>query len=220
MNHVAFQAIKESTFFEGLDERSYARLAETAKRVEIAKREPLFLEGQQGDAVFLLAQGCVQLSNTTPDGNEIVIRTIREGEVFAEVVLFEQSAYPVSATATTPTIVFSFAKADILGLLDQADFRNGFIASLMRKQRYLADRVRYLTSFDVEQRLLLFLRDHYGASDRVTVDLSKRDLAAAIGATPETLSRLLKRSAEAGLLKWTDKVITVSPEAWQICEIC
>jgi len=218
VNYVTLQAIKNARSFDGLEERGYSQLAEAARRLDLKKREVLFAEGEQGKALFLLVDGCVQLTKVTPDGNEVVIRTIKEGEIFAEVILFEGNMYPVTATATTASRVLSFARQNILRLLDQPAFRNDFIASLMRKQRYLADRVRYLTSYDVGQRFLLFLRDHYGESDEVTVDLSKKDLAAAIGATPETLSRLIKRLENEELLEWRDKTIAVSRQAWEMCD--
>ena len=44
----------------------------------------------------------MQLFKTSADGKEVVIKLVRAGEIFGEVVLFEQDRFPVSACALTP----------------------------------------------------------------------------------------------------------------------
>ncbi|MDP6523621.1 MAG: Crp/Fnr family transcriptional regulator [Kiritimatiellia bacterium] len=214
MDHVAFQAISGSPFFKGLAKEALKDLAGVCRRQELKKRDVLFSEGTKGGSLFLLASGCIQLQKTTADGREVVIRTIKKGEVFAEVILFEQDRYPVTAVALIDSVVIAIAKGDILSLLDRPLFRNEFMASLMRKQRYLAERVHYLTSRDVEERFFLFIRQHYGEDKAVKLDLSKKDIAAAIGASPETFSRLIKRLSDSGTLSWEQKTMRIHPGVW------
>lgn len=213
MDHVAFKVISESSFFKGLAKEAVEDLAGVCRRQELKKREILFTESSKGDSLFLLAEGCIQLQKTTADGREVVIRTIKKGEVFAEVILFEQDRYPVTAVALIDSLVIAIRKTDILTLLDRPLFRNEFMASLMRKQRYLAERVHYLTSRDVEERFFLFIQQHYGDKEIIELDLSKKDIAAAIGATPETFSRLIKRLSDAGSISWKQKTMRISPGA-------
>lgn len=201
-------------FFKGLPPEGCRRLAKLCAVRTPAKKDTLFREGQRGREVFLLMEGQILLHKAAADGAEIVIRTIRPGEIFAEVILFEQDRYPVTATALVPCRVLAFDRADVLGLLEDSRFRNEFIAILMRKQRYLAERVRYLTSCDVEERFFLFLREQYGEREKIPVALSKKDLAAAIGATPETLSRLLQRLQRSKTLQWKDRVLVLSAGFW------
>lgn len=209
MEHLKIQTIQNARFFQGLCADTCAALADVCSSRELPKKSILFMEDSKGSSIFLLAEGKIQLHKATPDGNEVVIRTIGPGEVFAEVVLFEQDRYPVTATAMVKSVVFAFGKSDILRLLDRPEFRNDFIASLMSKQRYLAERVRYLTSYDVEQRFFVFIEEHYGGESVIDVDMSKRDLAAAIGTTPETLSRLTSRLQDEGKITWIGKKLTV-----------
>lgn len=181
---------------------------------EIRKKDILFTEQSKGSSIFLLNDGAIQLQKTTPDGNEIAIRTIKPGEVFAEVILFERDRYPVTATAIQHSTVYAFSRTDILKLLKHEKFRNDFIRSLMEKMRYLAERVGYLTSYDVEQRFFMFLRDHYGKQPSITVDISKKDIAAAIGTTPETFSRLIKRLVDDGHIRWRSRKISITQKIW------
>jgi CRP/FNR family transcriptional regulator len=214
MRDLLAQLISRSGFFQGLPAEACRRLAAVSRLQELRKGETLFHEGRRGDAVFLLAEGAVRLHKHTKDGNDVTIKTVRPGELFAEVVLFEQDRYPVTAVAAVAARVVVFRRPDFLRLLDDDTFRTAFITLLLQRMRYLADRVRCLTSCDVEQRLRLFLQDHCGRGETLTVNLSKKEVAAAIGATPETLSRLLRKLRTGGALEWRGNRLRVDPRFW------
>lgn len=207
--------LAQATFFQGLAPQSREALAAVCHPRELHKRAELFHEGQRGSAMFLLASGSIQLHKTAPNGEEIVIKVVKPGESFAEVVLFEEDRYPVTAVALANSRVFEFLRQDIQHLLGAADFRRDFIASLMRKQRYLAEKIRQLTSHDVETRLFTFLREQYGPRDLIAVTISKKDIAAAIGVTPETLSRLIARLKRQHKIIWNGRTIRFPSGYWQ-----
>ena len=202
-----YQILAESTFFKDLSPESLKALAAICACRELKKRDVLFREGQPGTAIYLLRRGAVQLHKATPDGNEVVIKIVRPSETFAEVVLFEQERYPVTATALAPSDLIVFPRADVLRLLDATGFRNDFLRMLMRKQRYLAERIVQISAHDVEDRLLWFLDEQFGSEKTVTLAVSKKDVAAAIGTTPETLSRLLQVLKRRKVLTWKGKTL-------------
>jgi len=207
--------IDQARFFEGISPASKEALARLCHPWERQKKDVLFHEGAPGEAMFLLARGRVGLHKLTPDGREVVIKVIKPGEAFAEVILFEEKAYPVTAVALTDVLVLRLFRRDLLGLLREDDFRDDFIAMLLRKQRYLAEKIRQLTGQDVEERLRAFLREQYGEKQQIPVEINKKQVASAIGATPETLSRLLLQLKRHGRLTWKGGVITASPSFWR-----
>jgi len=210
-----YELIRNARFFSGLSEAACKRLAELSCRRSVAKRDLLFMEGDEGKAVYLLTSGSLQLVKTSLDGHETVIKTVKTGELFAEVILFEKSRYPVTAIACTEAEVIELPRAGFLKLLDAPDFRNEFMAMLMHKQRYLAERIQQLTSMDAETRFVEFLREHYGEKEKITPDIPKKDIASAIDATPETFSRLLQKLERRGGFTWKGKTITVKPSFWE-----
>ncbi len=210
--------INQAPFFKGLSDEHRRELAAIANLGSVKKRDYLFHEGEKGSSMFLLVDGNIQLHKNTEDGREVVIRVIKPGEVFAEVVLFEKESYPVSARAVTNATVLSFPKNGIHQLLAEEGFRNDFIASLMAKQRYLTERIQELTTKDVEQRLFTFLRSQYGEKETIHTPLSKKDIAAAIGTTPESLSRLIQRLHEDKIIDWQGKEIRILSNPWKWLE--
>jgi len=207
--------LAQTSLFGNLAPSHRRALAEAGLPVEVRRRGVLFAEGVRGEAFYVVARGRVQLHKTAPDGREIVIKVVQPGETFAEVVLFEEARYPVTAVALTDALLLKILRRDVQRLLADADFRNDFIAMLMRKQRYLADRLRQMATQTVEERFRQFLREQYGAADRVELTIPRKALAAAIGATPETVSRLLRRLKTAGVLSGHGRLLLFKPGFWK-----
>lgn len=208
------QILKRSEYFKGISEESRQAVAKMCIPQTLMKKEILFTEGEKGHSLFLCYLGNIQLHKTTPDGREIVIKIITADEIFAEVILFESDCYPVTSLALTKSHVFRLPRQEFHHLLEHEDFRNDFITMLMRKQRYLAEQIKYLTIYDVEERLFYFLEQRFGRLNKIIPGISKKDIAAAIGTTPETLSRLLLRLKNEGKLQWEGKVITIGDCVW------
>ena len=168
--------------------------------------------------MYLLVQGAVQLYRDTSDGREIVIKTIQPGETFAEAILFEHDRFPVSAVTLEPSFLLLLPRRQISCLLDNAKFRDAFVAMLMQKMRYLSDRIVYLTAQDVEGRFRGFLESSYGRRESYSLPISKKDIAAEIGTNPETLSRLFARLRREGKLETRGRALRVRPGFWKAAE--
>lgn len=217
MNIVAL--LNHTDLFGPLSEKSKDRIAEIAIEKNLKKGQVLFNEGEKGTAVYLLAAGAVQVykSNAAGDRN-VIIKNIVPGELFAEAILFEKDRFPATAVAIKDSSLFVFPKRQFLELLDSRDFRDEFIQILLRKQRYLTERLRSLVTMDVDDKFFHYLREHHGPRERILPGLSKKDLAAAIDTTPETLSRLLLRLKKKGILTWAGKEIVVKKGFWETYE--
>jgi CRP/FNR family transcriptional regulator len=205
--------LNRADFFKGVSGLSKQLLAEICLRKKVRKNETLFQEGDKGQAFYLCADGNIQLSKLSPEGRETVIKVIQSGEFFAEVILFENDRYPVTARALSSGLVYVLPKPQIHLLLNQEAFRNDFIGMLMRKQRYLATRIMDLTAYQVEERFRRFLLLQYGKKIEYRITLSKKDIAAAIGTSPETLSRALLSLHQKRMIEWQGKTIKILPAA-------
>src|SRR5512137_38835 len=126
-----FRIVDQAGFFEGITRSSQEALSRLCLPSQRKKQNVLFREAEPGEAMYLLARGRVSLHKLSPDGREIVIKVIKPGEVFAEVILFEKKFYPVTAVALTEVLVFKLLRRDLLDLLRQEDFRNDFIAMVL-----------------------------------------------------------------------------------------
>ena len=214
--HAVAQILERSPYFRGASSAARAGLARRARLHKLEKRSLLFREGETGGSLFLQVSGRAGMMKTAPDGQQACLRVIGPGDLYAVVVLFGSTPYPVPAEGLEDGEVLELPADAVRKLLDEPSFRDPFISALMERQRYLAEQVRRLAQDPVEVRLLAFLRDHYGEREEIVPALSKKDMAAALGVAPETFSRLLNRLTRAGSLSWRGPRLRVAPAAWSI----
>jgi CRP-like cAMP-binding protein len=200
----------ESEFFGALSPEHRNRLEAICRLRDLERHEVLFHEGERGEALYLCLSGSIRVYKSAASGQEVVLKVVKPGELFAETILFQIDLYPASAVAMEKSRVAVLRKPRFQELLEDPGFRADFIACLMGKLRHLADQVKLLAVADAETRLFRFFSDRYGNLTDIRTALSKKDVAAAIGTTPETLSRLLQRLREEKRLIWEGRRIRVT----------
>lgn len=206
------ERLKATSLFASLSPDSLQRLAQACQSRSLSAGEFLFFQDEPGDRLYLLLDGTIRLYRSGADGREVVIKTVLPGELFAEVILFETRTYPVTATAAQDSALLALRRGDLLRLLDLPSFRDEFIRGLFLKMRYMASQMHARATEDPGQRLIQWLREHYGTGHRLVVDLPKKEVAQAINVTPETLSRTLLKLRNEGKLAWNRNQVVFGPE--------
>ncbi len=201
--------LDESSLFGDLPQEFKTKIVREGILRKVRKGATLFSEGADGVYFYMLIEGIIKIYKSTADGKEITVKLAHDGEIFAETILFESERYPVSATALTETLVLGVRRDFFLSLLREHRFTIEFLTALMKKLRYLADRLVYLSAYDIEERFFMFLESRYGKNATYEVDISKKEIASAIGTVPETFSRLVLRLKERDVIEWEGKTITI-----------
>lgn len=204
---VKLELIRKADFFKGLSEPTLVAIAAICAAKSLRKDSILFHEGELGQYVYFLDSGLLQLFKTSEKGQQTLIHLVHPGDLFAEVVLFEQETYPVTAVASKSSVVVAIPRNKFLGLMDEKKPREEFLKILMSKLRLLTAHIRRLSSDDLQTRFLGFLNDQFPAQREFDPGMSKKDMAAAMGVTPEAFSRLLNRMKKESILTWDRNII-------------
>lgn len=207
---ISEKTLSESLFFGGLSPDIISRISKNGRTERFGKDRIIFFEGSEGEKFFFLVNGLVKIYKPADSGRDVVLRLIRPGEMFGEVILFESQSYPVSAVAMRESILFSLGRDYFMELFREDEFRKFFTGNIFRKLRYLAERVAYLNAYDVEERFFLFLEEHYGLKESIIIDMSKAEIADAIGTIPETISRMIARLKMKDLLAWNRNELKIN----------
>ena len=188
-------------------------LAAVRLTYHIAKGETLFTEGDEVTGIFFMYEGTAKVHKQWGE-KELIVRFAGKGEIVGHRGLGNELEYPVSATALEDAMV-CFIPIDF------------FISSLKVNQEYLFQlmmffaeelkvserKMRNLAHTSVRGRVsqaLLTLRDKFGATDGfINLPLSRQDLASYIGATYESVFRILSELAEENLVKLSGKKIGI-----------
>lgn len=192
--------------FEGLPSPTLARIAAATREETYESGAAVIRQGDPCRAFFCVVEGAVRLFRLRPDGKEHALHRVGAGATFAEAAALTMTKYPASAAAAaTPTVLLAVAREPFLRLFDgDPSVGRRMVASLSARLVHLVGRVEELSALSAGARLARALLDlpskAGGSSLRVELPLAKKDLAAHLGITPETLSRLLRKWQDRGVL--------------------
>lgn len=213
MNKKNIEIISSTPLFSGLSEADVAEIAGTLKEKEVVKGEMIFSDGEPSSGFYIVASGSIKIYKLAPDGKEKILHIFGKGQPFAEVAVFSGDPYPANALALQKSHLFFFPKKKFVDLISKkpglALSMLGIMASRLRQ---FSVQIENLTLKDVPARLagyILFLVEDQGDNKSVDLDVSKNHLASILGATPETLSRVMTRMAQEGLITVDGRTISI-----------
>lgn len=156
-------------------------------------------EGAQATCLFMVAHGRVKLVRHSIDGDEVLLDILPQGRLFGGVAPLGQTSYAETAVAHTECCVLAITAAAFEQLLSQyPPVALEVLHSLAEDLNEARSTIRQLATAPVEARIatvLLTLAERLGESDETGVliqsPLPQQDLAAMVGATQETVSRVM-----------------------------
>jgi CRP/FNR family transcriptional regulator len=181
------------------------------------KGQRIFYEGEPNLGLSILCSGKVKLDRTSNAGKTQILNIVGPCGLLGEKDLFLSDRHTVSAEALEDSVVGFVKKEDFLAFLtDNATVALRVIRRLAEQLAKIEDRSFALTALDVRQRLaalLLDLADQHGKTVPgeclIDVALTRENLAEMIGATPETVIRVLSAFRKDGVIKDTTKQLVV-----------
>ena len=197
---------------------------EAISRVTIArsydKDQVIILAEEEGDALFIIADGQVKVSIVSEDGREVILSLLGEGAVFGELSLLDGKPRSANVVATQDTELYMVRRADFLQLIYKVpQIAVGLLAELAARLRKTDRKIEGLALLDVTSRIsetLLQLADEQGSETKFGVSLEERpthqQLASMSGTTRETVSRVLKRLEGQGYISSEGRSITILRE--------
>jgi small-conductance mechanosensitive channel/CRP-like cAMP-binding protein len=90
-----------------------AALAAAMEQAALPEGSAVVRRGEQGDSLFLLAEGVLEVRIARPDGQEFVADRLYPGAVFGEMSLLTGQPRSASVLAATDVAVFELRKADL-----------------------------------------------------------------------------------------------------------
>ncbi len=208
--------LRKAYLFAGVPEEHLRDLLRTAQEVHLDSGGTLFTQGQRAERFFFLRAGLVKLYRVSPEGDEKIIEITQPGQTFAEAVMFlgTGSRYPVNAEALNDSTLLAFQQKTFLDLLSAStETCFGLLASMSRRLHMLVNQIESLTLQNATYRLVAYLLEQIPrgvqTSPEIVLTTPKSAIAAHLAIQPETLSRILKRLGERGLIEVHGSHVTV-----------
>ncbi|MDU3274252.1 MAG: cyclic nucleotide-binding domain-containing protein, partial [Varibaculum cambriense] len=104
--------------FEGLDQEAQMRLFSMMGQTTLRRGENLFEEGDDGDRLYIVAEGKIKLSHQSLDGRENLLAVLGPGEILGELTLFDPGQRSTTATAVSPARLVFLNHSDLMVFLE------------------------------------------------------------------------------------------------------
>jgi CRP/FNR family transcriptional regulator, dissimilatory nitrate respiration regulator len=174
----------------------------------LAEGEILFSQNDPAQAIFVVDSGCIKLVHFTDAGKIINHYSVKPGQYFAEVALFNDT-YVCTAVAEMTTKIMSFPKSLFSQALEQnVNLSRSFTEQLARRLHYTKLLLELRGIRSARDRVLHYLRVMAPPNEKI-VDLEHplKDIANDIGIAPEVLSRTLTQLQNDGVISRMKKKI-------------
>ena len=202
--------------FNHLEAESLALIHQKIHAVEFKKGEYLFRAEEPTNTLYIIQSGAVRLFHLLESGKEQLIRILKPGDFIGEWSLFSQDRqYEDYAYALVDTKVCQLYADDFKEvLLSYPAVSLKILEEMSRRLQASEKMTSRVANESVGTRLVNYLLGQLPgqASDAhlINLELSRKELAAFLGTTPESISRKCKELETLNIIK------SLSPRKFKI----
>ena len=183
----------------GLPHPLFAPFFAAGHPVSYAKGQIIYLQGQEPTHLYCLHSGAVRTLITSDAGEERLLTTYGPGSIFGEASFFDGMPRVSTAEAAADCTIVRLSHDTVDHLFSQhPELASAMITYLARTVRLLSGHVDTMSFQAADKRLANLLLNH---PDTPELHVTHEDLAAALGVSRVTVSRLLGSFARHGLIR-------------------
>jgi len=183
--------LREQAVLQGMSQAQWSELEPLLTIADYGKGAPLVRQGDEEMEQFFILEGMVKRVVSNPEGREMILRFAAETEMDTSYAAWRlRTPLPYSIVAVTKVRAAELPMPLWAAFLDRhLDMKSRFEYEVMRLMSEVMAHTITLHLLDAPGRLSRFQRKHPELAGRIP----KKELAAYLNLTPETLSRLKQR---------------------------
>ncbi|OIP06539.1 MAG: hypothetical protein AUK53_12140 [Betaproteobacteria bacterium CG2_30_59_46] len=208
-----FEEMRHLYLFEPLDDTALRQMMSHAKLLELSAEDVLFAQCDVSRNFHIVHSGMIKLFRISADGTEKILELIAANQVLGEDAMFvgEHSAY---ATALEPTQIISIDCSYLTTLLSKNTKLCLRMMTLMSlRSQKLIEEIGSITLQSAFQRVTQYLIGKKGVigdiADPIRLNLPKQVIASRLGVRPETLSRIITRLRNEGMIDCARDIVVL-----------
>lgn len=206
------QVLTQVPLFAGLPDGDLRAFAPLLRERRFPKGSVILMQGDPGDALYLIATGQVKVVLIGEDGREVILSVLGPGSFFGDMSLIDDQPRSAHVVAMEEATLLQLRRDDFQARLRASpDVAISLLRELSRRLRRADDTIGSLALRDVNGRiahLLMELADDEGG-DRITRRLTHATLAQMVGASRETVSRTLRILVTSGVIRMNRREILI-----------
>ncbi len=211
---------RKAGIFADLEPVHLEALCRAATVRPYAAGETILREDEPGDLFFVILRGQVKVFVDSEHGREVVLTHLQAGDFFGEMALFENETRSASVSAITPSELVVLRRKEFLAVLEE-DFpiARRILETLCARLRRADEMIESLVLLDVGGRLaaylLRFARESGSRPEEGWLAFTRpthQVIANTIGASRETVTRLLRQFTQRGLIRMRGSSVWIRDE--------
>lgn len=204
-----FELLGQTQFFAHLSHDALTDVNRYFQEVHYQEGDWLYHVGDPAHHMYIVVAGQVKLLQQGAEGKDVLLHFAASGDLMGGFAIFGNTTHPYAAQAHTGCCVLRIASEDFQQLLEMHPSITMKVLEFAGNQLQEArNTIRTLSADPVEQRLaktLLQLAGRHGNTRNgetiIEIPLPQHDLAAMVGTTVETVSRILTQFRRRGLIR-------------------
>jgi CRP/FNR family transcriptional regulator, cyclic AMP receptor protein len=212
------EALGGVPLFAEFDDRELESIYAIARKRTYPKGSFICLEGDPGDAFYLILAGEVKVVTRGADGRDLILAVQGAGDFFGQMALFDGQPRSASVVTTEDATFLIIYKREFLDQVKHSpSMRFKFLITLCQRFRESDKKLRDLALLDVPHRVcnaLVTLGKKVGmASDEGDLIIPKRpthqDVANRIGSSRETVTRVFNDLEKQGYISLLGRKVVI-----------
>jgi CRP-like cAMP-binding protein len=204
----AIRLLRETAMFAGIDDAAAGQLGSRLVRRTYRRGQPLFHQGDPGDALYVLVDGSVAVVVSSENGDRMVLTTLHAPDVLGEIALLDGGVRSASAEAVEETAALVLSRATFLDLMrEHPTLVDQLLRALGGLVRRLSEQASDFVFLDLPGRVakvLLRLAEDSGPEVEgvpVEVAVTQGRLAEMAGGSRQSVNQILQTFQQRGLLE-------------------
>ena len=208
--------IRSVPLFSTLSDDEFSRIAHIFVAKAYRKNQVIFLEEETGSYMYLVLTGKVKVAKAGAGGKEIILAIHRAGDFFGEMSLLDGKTSPATVSAMEDSKIITVSGTDFHKyLLHNEKVMLQIIQVLCARLRQVWQ-TQSLSSSTADARIragVYQLAKRHGIRDAhgIIIDfkITHQELAEMVGTSRETVTRVLTRLREHGIIEIDQRRITL-----------
>jgi CRP/FNR family transcriptional regulator len=207
--------LKDIVLFQGVSPEKIKTLAAQATTKKFKPGEMIIGEADPIRSFYVVLSGQVKLYRSSAEGKEQTLQLLGPGDPFGLCTAFATDSFPASAMAIEESTVL-FIPGMVMEALARQEPAILFNIIQILSQR-LKDSMTLIESLALKElpgRLASFLMHSVSGNrsdqkNAIELTISQRELSKILGATPEALSRALRKMTNDGIISTSGRSMTI-----------